>query len=311
MGIQTMDSGQHRSVVRTDSSRSYPLGAVMLALACALGRAGAETVTWVGPASGDWSATANWSTGRLPGPADDVVTATGAAPYIHHPTGETTLRSLTLAGSLDLAGGSLTLSQASTIGTHLIVAAGATLTVAGRAASLTVSGKAFINGGALIATGGAQIRLPSASQYADAGLLRAQGPDSRIELAGLPGLGEVVAAVPDLNQGVSRSVSVYQGVADNPNPLTDLTQAVSRGVSVYQGATDSPNPLVDLTEAISRGVSVYQGVADSTNPLADLGEAVSRGVSVYQGVADSPNPLADLTQAVSRAVSVGYAASTP
>jgi hypothetical protein len=34
------------------------------------------TVTWTNPAGGDWDTTGNWSTGALPGSADDVVIGT-------------------------------------------------------------------------------------------------------------------------------------------------------------------------------------------------------------------------------------------
>ena len=69
----------------------------------------AATVSWVG-ASGDWNIATNWSTGALPGPADDVVIDPGISIAVSHSTGVHTINSLLSQQAFVLSGGSLTVS---------------------------------------------------------------------------------------------------------------------------------------------------------------------------------------------------------
>jgi hypothetical protein len=66
------------------------------------------------------------------------------------------------------------------------------------------------------------------------------------------------------------------------NPVEELQDAVSRAVSVYQGPADGDDAAADLHDAVSRAVSVYQGPADGDDAAADLRDGVSRAVSVRQ-----------------------------
>ncbi len=72
-------------------------------------------VFWVG-ASGDWSAPTNWSTGLVPGPGDEVVIDANAGLTISI-TSPQSVDSIAMTGNdhLAIAGGSLTLTQASDI----------------------------------------------------------------------------------------------------------------------------------------------------------------------------------------------------
>ena len=69
----------------------------------------ADTVTWVG-GSGDWSTTANWSTGALPGAGDDVVVGPGPAITVTHSSGADTVRSVQSQQAFVLSGGALAVS---------------------------------------------------------------------------------------------------------------------------------------------------------------------------------------------------------
>src|SRR5580658_9047866 len=70
----------------------------------------AATVTWVA-GNGDWSVSANWSTGALPGAGDDAVIPAGTAITVTHSTGADTISSLTSQQAFVLSGGSLTVSN--------------------------------------------------------------------------------------------------------------------------------------------------------------------------------------------------------
>ena len=70
----------------------------------------AATVSWVG-SSGDWNIATNWSTGALPGAADDVVIDRPGALTITHSAGAHTVRSIQSEEALTVSGGSLTVSN--------------------------------------------------------------------------------------------------------------------------------------------------------------------------------------------------------
>lgn len=273
----------------------------LLLLVCAQA-AFAETVHWIAPGDGDWGEPANWSSGALPGADDDVVVAADVT--VTHASGDSRIRGLSLIGSLRLTGGTLTLTRASIIDGNLLLAPGAGLVAEGPDASLDVAGDAALEGGDLLALDGARISLPGATRRGgDGGLISARGASSRIELVNLGAVGIAPTSDPELTEGISRVVAVYQGPADSPEALDDLGDGISRVVAVYQGPADAPNPLTDIRDGISRAVAVYQGPADAPDPLTDIREGISRAVAVYQGPADSPEPLADLREGISRAVS--------
>src|SRR5262245_53251645 len=86
------------------------------------------TVAWISPGGGAWEAVRNWSTGRLPGPTDDVVIDTlDPGAVITHTFDATWIDSLTATttqGSLAFRAGSLTLAAASTVGNALDLSGG-------------------------------------------------------------------------------------------------------------------------------------------------------------------------------------------
>jgi hypothetical protein len=142
----------------------------------------AATVTWIGPQDGDWNSSANWSTGALPGPNDDVVVDSTPAPTIRHTGSDTRILSLSLTGTLHLGGGSPTVLQPSQIQGKLVVEPDAAFVAEGASATLDVTGQGQISGGSLIASGGAQINPPGAMHRTTTGLIRAEGVGSGIHL---------------------------------------------------------------------------------------------------------------------------------
>lgn len=88
------------------------------------------TVSWDGPASGDWNTEANWSNDQLPQSGDDVVI--NSSPSITHSTGTHTIRSLTLSnGTLALTGGSIAVTNGASTGGTFNISSGATFSISG------------------------------------------------------------------------------------------------------------------------------------------------------------------------------------
>jgi CARDB/Immunoglobulin domain len=85
----------------------------------------AATVSWVG-GSGDWENTANWNTGALPGPSDDVVINPAATITVTHSTGAHTVHSIALSESFVLSGGSLAVTT-TLIASNTVTLSGGTL----------------------------------------------------------------------------------------------------------------------------------------------------------------------------------------
>ena len=81
------------------------------------------TISWIA-GDGDWNDPANWSTGVLPGPNDDVlIDRPGVSVTITRSTGSTTIKSLQFQESLVVSGGSLTITNS--------IVNGGTVTVSG------------------------------------------------------------------------------------------------------------------------------------------------------------------------------------
>ncbi len=131
------NAGRHRPQIESLEGRQVP-----------------ATVHWANPAGGDWADAANWDTGSLPGPDDDVVIDVPGDVLITHQTGTDAVHSLTDRGALDLSGGSLSLAGDSTF--NELDLSGGTLVGSGSlavngllnwtAGTLTGSARAVVNG---------------------------------------------------------------------------------------------------------------------------------------------------------------------
>jgi fibronectin-binding autotransporter adhesin len=120
------------------------------------------TVTWISSVSGAWDVGSNWSTGKKPGAADDVVISSSSI-TVTHSTGTDAVHSVTSNGTLELSGGTLSLSAASTLNAFKLgggtLAGSGAVTVGGvltwTAGTLSGTGKVEANGGMQISgTGG-------------------------------------------------------------------------------------------------------------------------------------------------------------
>jgi len=131
-------------VVNDGTVDSAPDGANFLITFCS-----PEDVRWTPNASGLWSVATNWSTGVLPGPADDVCIDVPADVVVTHSTGTDSIRSLVSNEDLVLSGGSLALAAPSVV-YRSFTQSGGTFTGAG---SLTVQGVLVWSGGTQSGTG--------------------------------------------------------------------------------------------------------------------------------------------------------------
>ncbi|MEO8428278.1 MAG: Ig-like domain-containing protein, partial [Verrucomicrobiota bacterium] len=107
----------------------------------------ADATFWVNFADGDWSNPRNWSTGKVPGPADNVIIATATAALITHSHGTDTIASLLTKNPFLLSGGTLEVNGTMQIENRFELSGGtlahARLVVEGAAPSIRVDARAI------------------------------------------------------------------------------------------------------------------------------------------------------------------------
>ncbi len=140
-------------------------------------------VSWDGE-GGDlqWSNRFNWSNDQLPTAADDVTIAATGDVAIIHGNGATTIKSLVLADSLNITGGTLAIVNTFSI------SAGKSVTVSAAMSAFSAQGAATISGGSFIVSAGGMLSLPGATDYshtagaiADVAILQATGAGSVLD----------------------------------------------------------------------------------------------------------------------------------
>ena len=117
---------------------------IAMAAAMALLPAHSAVISWSGANNGFWDISGNW-TPALPGPLDDVLLAAFDTEFR---SGAVTIRTLTGTGRLTLSGGSLSMTNASSIGAFSMTGG----IVAGTGA-LTISGASTWTGGSMSGAG--------------------------------------------------------------------------------------------------------------------------------------------------------------
>ncbi len=109
--------------------------------------------TWTNPSGGSWDAASNWSTGTVPGPADDVViNVSGATPTVTISSNVESVNSITASDPLVISGGGLTVAANSTI-SGLSMSGG----ILNGSGTVTVTGAFDWTGGDLDGTGNTTI----------------------------------------------------------------------------------------------------------------------------------------------------------
>jgi hypothetical protein len=134
-------------------SRALARLGLMTQLLAVAAMAGANTISWASPVSGNWSVAGNWSPAQVPGAADDVMITVAGTYTVTVDAGDT-INSLTLGGASGtqtlLLNSALTLqlNAASTVNANglMQVTAGA-ISIPSPGVSLTVSGLVNFQGG--------------------------------------------------------------------------------------------------------------------------------------------------------------------
>jgi hypothetical protein len=149
------------------------------------------TVSWINPAGGAWELGGNWSSGAVPGVADDVVIDLPGDFTVRHNAGVRAVKSIRSEEALEILGGSLTVSAPSFLnGSVLVINAG--LLVTGVGASLTSTGSVSVTSSNLVALGGGRLSLPGLTTFTHPTTasfydvrLEANGTGSTLELPAL------------------------------------------------------------------------------------------------------------------------------
>ena len=280
------------------------------------------SVTWINPAGGDWDTPANWSTGALPGPSDDVVIEISGITVTHSSTDSDSVNSLTISASdstLNLSNGSLAIASDSSISGDLTISGG-TLSTAG---ALTVSGTTdwtagtITAGGTLAIAAGASLALGTpgccgGNEVLDGGTLDNQGTATLDTYAQVGGLVLQDGAVFD-NQStgsftIQTNAAIYSdgtGTFQNEGTLTQAAGAV--GTTAIEAAfnqTSTGSTLVDggTLELGGRGAITGPVTAAAGTTLSLAGEALSSSSVI---ASDGTVQLQNCTEAGSYSATAG------
>ncbi len=232
------------------------------------------TVYWNSATSGSWDVGANWNTGNVPGPNDDVVIdEAGASPTVTISSNAESVQSITSSDPLVIAGGGLTVTAGSTISGGLDMTGGS-LTASGSNVSLTVTGTTTISGANLDAASGATLKLSQLSSYASGSgfttTLQATGTGSVLSL---PELATITA---NTNYGTSVQIGPSSGGDVELPLLTQSTGPVQLSSSNGSGTLN----VADLSTLT--GATIAD--SDGTLSLPALTDADSTTFQVSGGV---------------------------
>ncbi|MEX2673531.1 MAG: hypothetical protein WD294_15645 [Phycisphaeraceae bacterium] len=191
-----------------------------VAAALASSPAHADTVAWDVDVDGNWEAPANWSTGSLPAPGDDVLIDNLDHELLITLTADQSVRSLSSTESLHLAQGSLTLSFGGDIHGSLTIDQNRSLSING--GTFTAHGSATVDGANLFATGGGTLTLTNLASYAGSGSathtsIQANGAGTAINLASVTTLAGNTFPSARLN------INAINGGAIDLSALTEVT----------------------------------------------------------------------------------------
>ncbi len=214
-----------------------------------------SAVAWVGAGDGhSWGDTANWSSNALPGVNDDVtINVTGNPTIVFN--ANSSIHSLTDTDSLNIAGGTLTLTAgASHVAGSLTVSPGATLMVNGAGVTFTDGTATTIDAANLYAFGGASMTLAAATSYAGPTAsfqsttiqARGVGPDnspSRIDLSHVTSL-----------TGATVNYSNSQFYASSGGQI-DLSHSVNTPSGTLEFSADGAGSSIDISSLPTIGPS--------------------------------------------------------
>ena len=271
-----------------------------------------SAVNWVGGGDGhSWSDTANWSTHALPSANDDVTINVPGNPTVVF-NGTSSIRNLTDADSLFIAGGSLTLTAgASNVAGSLNISQGATFAVNGSGVTFSDGSATTINGASLYAYGGASMTLSAATSSSGDNLnsyvqANGVGPGNSPSLIALPNMTTLFGGLSyytshfDASNGGKIDLS---GVTSDLGGSLEFTAKTGGEISLNPNLTSLSNtsitlnggkiPVGQLTSFTNGSIEVDSGTAsfsgltsiDGDSVYAYGGAAISfPGVTNYAGI---------------------------
>lgn len=221
-------------------------------------RALPASVSWVNPSSGNWHLASNWSTGVIPGTADDVTIDSAVTVTIATGHNET-IRSLTTTANatVTLTGGSLSVAADSLLNGPLTMSGGV-LTATGIGTDLTLAGPTTIATASLNALNGAYFDLPNLTTYTTSGTFRASGTGSVLDLS----------ALTSFTQQAGWLIQAETGGTIDLMGLTSLSNTLTGGITLQ--VTGGSNFLNQLTTVNKVGVTLDGTDADIANTWTEL-----------------------------------------
>lgn len=237
--------------------------------------AGAATVAWNVDKSDFWDVAANWSTGTVPQPGDDVIIdRPDVTLTVTFRNGTATVNSLTVSEAFVLSGGTLTVNGASAMSGNFTLSGG-TLTGTG---TLTVDGSLSWTGGTMAGVGvtrvnggltisgtagktlnGRTLRNATSAVWTG-GTLNGQGGAVLDNLAG---------ATLDLRGDVTFNLVTGGATLNNAGTLLRSTSA---GVAVIEAPASSSGSIVVQTGTLRLiGGGSLTGPVDATGAAVDFG----------------------------------------
>ncbi len=231
------------SVPATDNVGAQQTESYTLTINAAAANAPAADVSWVGPSIGFWDVGSNWSTGLVPGPADNVVINTASAATISLVFETVSVNSLTTAvnDTLSILGGSFTVAANSTLNGDVNVNDTGTMTVptgvtlqASGTFTVAIDGTLDINGNVEIEPGG-HLSDPGKVTVGPTGNLSDQDAIS------VP-LGGTADVFGQLTEGTGGALDVAGALVIEPSAALDVIGSAT----IEPGATYTPPGTVNL-----------------------------------------------------------------
>ncbi len=228
------------------------------------------TKTFINADGGDWNSLANWENGTLPTAGDIVALPLNPGKAVTISSGAIKVQSILTEDTLQVTGGSLTLTGASDIAGILKVSNGADLIVDGLNASLTAQ-NALLDGGDLISVRGGDFHFPTL-QFFTFGTLNYNGTNSVFDA---PLLTNVDNSRFLLSGGAQLSIPASSYRADGLPFLNDTLMSVAGNgtrlsfpnLQVFNdGWFDDDNGRVHTVSASSNGVIEMNALQSITAP---------------------------------------------
>ena len=208
-------------------------------------------VYWSSHEDGDWGDAANWSTGQVPGPEDNVIIDVPEGELtITNASGNRQVKSIQTQEDLVFSGGSLTINGFGRIHGDLTLGSGRTLTANGINSFVTITGDTTIDGATVVSADGATINMPTATSLTS-GVIDVNGVGSIIA-SNMENIDNTRIFVSGGGQ-VSVSVPSYQNLQLGSGEIFSVT---GQGSVLDLSSVETANFRTDIGTANANTVSI-------------------------------------------------------